>query len=277
LKSHQKADGDFHDHEELGRQTAFYAHAQATIAMCEAYALTSDPSLRQSAERAIKFLLSAQHPSDGGWRYQPQDGKSMGDLSVTGWGLMALNTARMANIEVPLEPFNRVSVFIDSVEIQSGARYKYLPSDPPGKSTRAMTAEGLLCRQWLGWPKTWPAMLDGVKTLIDPNDPPDWAPGKRNVYEWYYIAQTLHNLGGDDWKKWYGRIQYLIVEHQTKVGVRTAGKDVQGSWHPTNPRGSNEEYADKAGRLYLTALSLLILETPYRHTPLYEDETDQKQ
>lgn len=279
LKSVQKKDGDYHDHEELGRQTAFYSHAQATIAICEAYALTGDASLRESAERAIKFLLMSQHPSDGGWRYQPQDQKSMGDLSVTGWCLMALNTARMANIEVPLEPFNRVSVFIDSVEIQNGARYKYLPSDPPAKATAAMTAEGLLCRQWLGWPKGWPAMQDGVKSLREADAAPEWAPGRRNVYEWYYVAQTLHNLGGDDWKQWYGRVQYLLVEHQNKAGSRKAGEDILGSWNPhvllrgkDKVYGSSEEYADKAGRLYLTAFCLLILETPYRHTPVYEDE-----
>ncbi|MBT7667798.1 MAG: hypothetical protein HN608_23025, partial [Rhodospirillaceae bacterium] len=103
LRGIQKQDGDYHDHTELGRNTAFYAHSQATIAICEAYALTGDQELAASAERAIQFLLNSQHPLEGGWRYQPQEKDSMGDLSVTGWGLMALNTARMAGIEVPPE------------------------------------------------------------------------------------------------------------------------------------------------------------------------------
>lgn len=279
LKSIQKKDGDYHDHEELGRETAFYAHSQALIAICEAYALTGDPSLRESADRGLAFLLASQHPIDGGWRYQPQDRESMGDLSVTGWCLMAMNTARMANIEVPLEPFNRVSIFVDSVESQNGARYRYLPNYPASRATNAMTAEGLLCRQWLGWPKGWPAMLDGVKTLRNPDSAPEWAVGRRNVYEWYYAAQVLHNLGGDDWKQWYGRVQYLLVENQVKAGSRKAGEDIVGSWNPyVSQRGGDKQYgvkeeqAERAGRHYITALCLLILETPYRHTPIYDEE-----
>lgn len=55
-----------------------FMHSQATIAMCEAYALTGDASLKSSCERAVKFLLNSQHPKEGGWRYQPQSGESMG-------------------------------------------------------------------------------------------------------------------------------------------------------------------------------------------------------
>ncbi len=273
LKGIQKNDGDFHDHVELGRQTAFYAHAQATIAMCEAYALTKDESFKNSAQKGIEFLLNSQHPTNGGWRYQPQDGKSMGDLSVSGWCLMAMNTARIAEINVPPEPFGRVTVFLNTVESQNGGRYRYLPSDPAGKTSLAMTAEGLLCRQWLGWKKDNTALQDGVKYLLSSENLPVWAPGKRNVYEWYYMAQTLHNMGGDDWRGWFGQLQSEIVTHQEKAGGKPPN-DTRGSWTPrfqSGKFGSNEEYSEKAGRLYLTAMCLLILETPYRHTPIYED------
>lgn len=272
LKSIQKNDGDFHDHVELGRQTAFYAHAQATIVMCEAYAMSRDDTFKKAAEKGIEFLLNSQHPTNGGWRYQPQDSKSMGDLSVSGWCLMALNTARIADINVPSEPLGRMTAFLNTVETQNGARYRYLPSDPAGKIPLAMTAEGLLCRQWLGWKKDNPALQAGVKYLLAPENSAEWAPGKRNVYEWYYMAQTLHNMGGDDWRGWFGNLQGQIVAHQEKSGGK-APNDTRGSWSPKFPSGkygANEEYSDKAGRLYLTAMCLLILETPYRHTPIYE-------
>lgn len=271
LRGIQKPDGDYHDHTELGRQTAFYAHSQATIAICEAYALTGDQELAASADRAIEFLLSSQHPIEGGWRYQPQERDSMGDLSVTGWGLMALNTARMAGIDVPPEAFGRVSFFLDQVATRDGARYRYLPSDPPGKASRAMTACGLLGRQWLGWSKDDPAMVEGVDWLLRPEFAPQWTDGKRNVYEWYYVGQTLHNLGGDRFKRWFGTVQDLIVDHQQRRGSRKAPTDVAGSWNPLDPSGSVDEYANKAGRLYMTAMCLLVLETPVRHAPIYPD------
>ena len=59
-----------------------YAHGLATIAMCEAYGLTQDPNLRPYAQKAINFIVSAQHVSNGGWRYAPNQ---EGDTSVTGW------------------------------------------------------------------------------------------------------------------------------------------------------------------------------------------------
>ncbi len=278
LRGIQKPDGDYHDHTELGRQTAFYAHSHATIAICEAYALTGDQELAASAERAIQFLLTSQHPSEGGWRYQPQERDSMGDLSVTGWGLMALNTARMASIEVPPEAFGRVSFFLDQVALQEGALYRYLPSDPPGKVSRAMTACGLLGRQWLGWSRDDPAMSEGVEWLLRPEFAPQWSDGKRNVYEWYYVGQTLHNLGGDRFKRWFETVQNLIVENQKRRGSRKAPEDVVGSWSPVEPSGSPDEYANKAGRLYMTAMCLLVLETPVRHAPIYpEVQSDPEQ
>ncbi len=265
LKSIQKANGDFHDHEELGRQTAFYAHSQATIAMCEAFALSGDFSLKAPCERAVKFLLQSQHPQNGGWRYQPQTGDSMGDLSVTGWALMALHSARMAKIDVPFDNFERASLFLDSVSEQNGSRYKYQPHDPVEKVSPAMTAEGLLCRQWLGWPKDHPPQREAIEYLLSEENRPSWSPGRRNVYAWYYTAQALHNIGGPKWEAWYQHVSQLILSNQL-----AGGGEVGGSWHPNKPPGSNEEYASKGGRLYFTALCLLVLETPIRHAAIYE-------
>jgi hypothetical protein len=281
LRGIQKVDGDFLDDSELGRQVAYYVHSQATIVMCEAYAMTRDRDYRASAEKAVQFLIESQHPSAGGWRYQPQDKDSMGDLSVTSWAAMALHSARMADIEVPPEVFGKVAVFIDSVEAKnknvftSGSRYKYLPSDGPNSYSPGMTAAGLLARQWLGWAKDDIAMADGVRYLRNAKYKPEWT-SKRNVYEWYYTAQTLHNIGGPNWKEWYNQVQAVIVENQRRRGSRKTPTDVLGSWSPNDPYGSNEEYANKAGRLYMTAMCLLILETPYRHYPIYAPPAAEK-
>ncbi|MCR4412953.1 MAG: terpene cyclase/mutase family protein, partial [Thermoguttaceae bacterium] len=54
------------------RFAQFYAHAMATIALCEAYGMTGDRLLREPTQRAIGFILETQHPTLGGWRYAPQ-------------------------------------------------------------------------------------------------------------------------------------------------------------------------------------------------------------
>ncbi len=258
----QKPNGDFHDWDELGRQTAYYAHSQALIAICEAYAMTGDRKLIDPAERGIRFLLESQQPIEGGWKYQPQDEQSVGDLSVTGWALMALHTARVANLRVPSEPFQRGHKFLDLVQLEDGARYKYEPR-PGWDATYAMTGAGLLCRQYFGWTQKEPALGSGVDYLLSPPNEPVWTGGKRNVYSWYYTGQVLHNLNDDRFTEWYQRTATEILDHQFTGG----GRATRGSWSPI-PAGDPYEYGEKAGRLYLTVMCLLILETPYRHVSL---------
>ena len=264
LRSTQRANGDLFDIAEEGKDAHFYAHAQGTIVLCEALALTGDPALVEPATRAVEFLAAAQNPVRGGWKYRPLDATGIGDLSVTGWALMALHSARMAGIDVPPEAYLLASAFLDSVQEspREDAFYKYRPDWAAAPEQRwSMTAEGLLCRQWLGWPKEDPALIEGVQFLLSEQNAPTWDSGRRNLYAWYYTGQTLHNIGGDEWIEWFHRVQHEITSHQSR----------DGSWHPTNPRGAPLEYADLAGRLYLTVLAVLVLETPYRHAPIYRE------
>ncbi len=269
LIGRQKPDGDLFDSDEQGRSAHFYAHSQATIALCEALSLSGDESIRPAAEKATAFLVEAQNPRLGGWKYRPLDADGIGDLSVTGWALMALHTARIAQIDVPPETFLLASSFLDSaqIEIDDASRYRYRPDEPSQKEQLwSMSAEGLLCRQWLGWPRQNAAFTQGQAFLTSEVHTPVWEEGQRNVYAWYYTAQTLHNLGGDAWKDWYAHTQELLLKHQSSGGGKTGG-----SWHPTKPKGAFLEWSEGAGRLYFTVMCVLILETPYRHAPVYPD------
>lgn len=262
--------GDLHDlRQEEGRNGAFYAHAMATIALCEALALTQDNDLQKPAERAVKYLLDSQHPDNGGWKYRPISKQMVGDLSVTGWALMALHTARMAGIEIQHEDFVRASAFLDSVQVKGMARYKYEPTTPDNKATPALTAEALLCRQWLGWPKNFPELAQGVKYVTADEQLPAWSGGRRNVYAWYYTSQMMHNIGGDEWKRWNTAVRDVVVRSQVTGGSAKQSQDTRGSWNPVSPPGDPYEHSEKGGRLYMTALCILILETPYRHQPIY--------
>lgn len=254
--------GDFYDYDREGDAASFYSHGQATIALCEAYGMTQDQDLLQPILEGLTFIYEAQHPQTGGWKYRR---RSEGDLSVFGWQIMAMQTARMAGIDVPQEVLERAAKFLDLVQEQDGSRYRYELNETKSP-TPAMTAEGLLCRQYLGWPRDHPAMLSGVNYLLEPENLPSWASSRRNIYHWYYAAQVLHNLGGPEWEKFNDVLREELVKSQVKGG----GK-VGGSWHPSQPPGAIDENADKGGRLYVTCLCLLTLEVYYRHLPLYRD------
>ena len=49
-----------------------YSHGLATIALCEAYAMSLDRDLQYPAQAAINYIVYAQDDVTGGWRYRPQ-------------------------------------------------------------------------------------------------------------------------------------------------------------------------------------------------------------
>lgn len=224
-----------------------YTHAQCTIAICELYAMTEDSQLREHAQKAIEYCVKIQSP-EGGWRYVPgQDS----DTSVTGWFVMALQSARMAKLEVPSETLVRVGAFLDTVASSAGSRYSYVPGQG---ATPPMTAEALLCRQYLGWKRDSKKLLRGVDYVAA--NPVDWQ--KRNVYYWYYATQVMHHLGGEHWVDWNRVMRQTLPEKQLRKGRE------RGSWDP-----ANDQWGTAAGRLYVTCLSTYMLEVYYRHLPLY--------
>src|SRR5207302_580897 len=96
-------------------------HGLATIAICEAYGLSQDPALKKSAQMAVNYLLAAQHDA-GGWRYNPREA---GDLSVAGWQIMALKSAKMAGLTVPEVAFNKAIRFVDAMNDKNTEGYGY--------------------------------------------------------------------------------------------------------------------------------------------------------
>jgi hypothetical protein len=249
LLNEQRGNGDLRGRG-IGRM---YAHGLATITLCEAYALTGDPDLRHPAQQAINFIVNAQH-SAGGWRYSPGEA---GDTSVVGWQLMALRSGQMAGLDVPQHCFGQADRFLDSVQSgRLGGLYAYQRGRP---ATPAMTAEGLLCRQYIGWSQHHPGLLEGADYLLDEHLPNKNRP---NIYYWYYATQMFHHLGGQRWERWNLAMREALIELQEKDGHE------RGSWAPQGGAiGTHDTRA--GGRIYMTALAICTLEVYYRHLPLY--------
>ncbi len=236
-----------------------YTHALATIAICELYGMTHDSLLREPCEKAIKYLVTVQ-ASEGGWRYRPG---FESDMSVTGWCVMALQSARAAKLDVPNEALRNVSRFLDSVKSDEYA-YSYLPRDPP---TYSMTAEGLLSRQLLGMKRNDPALAAGIGVLLRSDDL-TWEKGEsgtHSVYGWYYATQVLHHYGDKQWEQWNNKMRVVLPANQIKNGPE------KGSWPP-----ENDFYGSQAGRLYQTCLCTYMLEVYWRHMPIYKEVYEPK-
>lgn len=225
-----------------------YAQAQATIALCELYGMTKDSWLRPRAELAISFAEQAQS-SQGGWRYEPN---SDSDTSVTGWFVMALKSAESAGLEIRDSSLRDVHRYLDSAQSYDGAAYSYQPRGAPSP---AMTAEGLLCRQYLGWERSHSPMVRGAEALA--TDYP-FNLNDQDVYYWYYATQMLHHFGGEPWSAWNNVMRAELPSIQVKSGRE------RGSWSP-----QGDAYGSY-GRLYTTCLSIYCMEVYYRHLPLYQ-------
>jgi hypothetical protein len=228
-----------------------YAHGLASIALCEAYAMTKDESLQEAAQKAVDFISFAQDPVGGGWRYKPRE---KGDTSVVGWQLMALKSGHMADLRVPALTVHRASLFLDSVESDSGAAYGY---NAPKAGTEATTAIGLLSRMYLGWKKDSPALQRGVKFLSR------HGPSGANMYYNYYATQVMRHWEGEEWNNWNRQMRDQLVHAQAKQGHE------DGSWFS----GTGDNGAGPGGRLYCTAMATMILEVYYRHLPIYRAQS----
>lgn len=259
LLKQQDASGSFF---QFGNYThRFYTHGMCSIAICELYGMTKDSRYRAPAQLAIDYCLKTQS-RQGGWRYNPN---SDSDVSVTGWIVMALQSARMAGLKVPEENLERVGRFLNTAADPHGPGYRYQAQ--PGESVRlSMTAEAILMREYLGWKKNDPRLVTGINFITSPQNLIDYK-HNRNVYYWYYATQAAWHFQGEPWKRWNAVMRKVMPERQISRGPE------KGSW---NPRGSGDEeddqFAGAGGRLYVTCLSIYMLEVYYRHMPLYSHD-----
>jgi hypothetical protein len=72
-----------------------------------------------------------------------------------------------------------------------------------------------------------------------------------------------------DWERWNLHVREGLIEMQVKQEGCA-----QGSWDPDIP--APDRWGQRAGRLYVTSLSILTLEVYYRYLPLYRGYDDEQ-
>jgi hypothetical protein len=247
LLSQQKENGS------LG--ATMYEQAIATIALCEAFGRVPDERVGLAARKAVMYLEKAVNRDDG-WRYHPNS--PLSDVSVTGWVIQALKTARLAQIQLDRTVYSRALVFLDSLtdrgagpESNGGVGYTFVPEQNYGAGMPAMTCAGMVIRQFSGVGVKTPILIKGAE--LTRRTPPSW--GAKDFYLWYYATYAMHNMGEENRIWWNRRIRDVLVEHQCRDG------DKAGSWDPDGDR-----WASHGGRVYTTALGALCLEVYYRYS-----------
>lgn len=227
------------------QEGTMYAQGLATLALCEAYAMNGDPLLKEAAQDAIDFICHAQN-EEGGWRYFPGQ---RGDMTVTGWQLMALKSGQMAKLDVPPEAIVRAIGFLNRVQSDDGAYYGYMGPDRSPTSTSI----GLLMRMYTGWSRHDERLERGAAYVAQTG------PSRHDLYFNYYATQLLHHHESPYWDAWNQQLRQRLIETQATEGAE------RGSWYFSDPHGT------PGGRHYSTAMAIMILEVYYRYMPLYTE------
>ena len=226
------------------------------LALSEGYALTQSPALREPLERAVRAIVQEQSAAKdksqdvGGWRYRPFSTDS--DVSVSGWMILALKSAKAAGLDVPQEVCDKAAQFLWNMYDTKNPGFGY---QTPERSP-SMTGIGVLCQQFLGNGKD-PRIQGALDYLREQKVEWNKTRGDYVLYGWYYITQAMFQGGGPYWQDWNREIRDTMVRNQ----------QVDGRWMPP-PNSTVETRELAATPAYSTALGALILEVYYRYLPI---------
>jgi hypothetical protein len=273
LIENQSADGGLYVPSDKKSNGAcrLYSHGIAALAITEAYGMTQDVRLKEPAQKALDYIMSSQDETKGGWRYFDTPGMKSSDTSVSGWMMMALQSGRLAGLDVKSKTFDGIDNWLDvAVTAENESQFRYNPYAVNSKGvsriqgrkpTPSMTSVGLLMRIYSGWKPGDPRLLAGADYLLNQQLPSDSTPILRDTYYWYYATQVLKYAGGERWERWNQQLRPLLIRSQVKTG------DLAGSWNPYRP--VPDRWGSFGGRLYVTTMNLLSLEVRHRMLPLY--------
>ncbi|MEZ6126194.1 MAG: prenyltransferase/squalene oxidase repeat-containing protein [Planctomycetaceae bacterium] len=252
-------------------QTVTYNHAIAGLMLGEVYGMTSgdtaariENAIRQALiyHREVQTRQKSTEADIGGWRYgYPESPNASSDMSVTGWALMFLRSARNAEFNVPKQYFDEGLDFVERCyESDIGShdkgvfRYRPLASDPGGNPqiTLANTASAMLTLM-LGGRHDHESIVPAVEWFRSRPYPRPWQDNYFYLAS-YYSAQAMAQVGGDTWNQIYPQIARNLIQEQTE----------EGHW----PTGSGTERG--FGTTYSTSLAVLALTPAYQLLPIYQ-------
>ncbi len=238
-----------------------YSHGISTLMLCQVSGMVDQQrqkKLDEALPRAVRLILTAQQVRKsaaykGGWRYQPHSRDS--DMSLTGWALMSLRSARNNGSQVPKKAIEDAVGFVLRCQVRKGSKagkggvgFTYQPGGAPGL---ARTGVAVLCLELCGRHRSKEALQGG-----------EWILAHRSrrygagyfYYGLYYCSQSMFQLGGKYWQQFAPYMYEMMLKFQRK----------DGSW----PQGSGGEAA--GGPCYSTAMGVLALAVSYRQLPIYQ-------
>jgi hypothetical protein len=255
---------------EIG-ETASYNHAISALAMSELYGSLEGnraEQMRSAVAKALTASLDMQRwPKDqskdrGGWRYLNDVSGMDSDLSITGWELKFLRSARNAGFDVPKAAIDDAVAYIQRTYSKRYGTFVYAADNNSDLRSRGMAGAGILALAHAGLHNAEEAQQAGQWILQ--NDFADYnqiQPFTRTFsidryhYSLFMCCQGMYQLGGAYWERFFPDVVATLLAHQ----------EADGSW-PAESHFNDAQF----GNAYTTALVLLTLGAPNDLLPIYQ-------
>ncbi|MCA8926405.1 MAG: hypothetical protein KDD82_31645 [Planctomycetes bacterium] len=241
-----------------------YEQALITLALAEC-SLAGYAQAKPLCLEGVRYLLAAQitperteaygplpedDPNCGGWRYEPN--ARAGDLSVSGWCLIALFAADVAGVEAPglQRGVTRALGFVERCGRPTGFAY-----DTRGKPS-SVIQQGIGALSGLLFDQRSSALASSLE-LLDLHQcagtQSGW--GKDSpFYYWYYATRVHYLRGGAAWRTW----------RTLTLRQLTARQNADGSWASIRDEA-------RVGSRFATGLAVVVLRLCLGEAPAYLD------
>lgn len=227
-----------------GNQLAI-SHAVSTWAICDGYSLTLIPFLQSNGDEGLRIVIKGQRPS-GLWDefYRMDDGQD--DMEASIWQVLALQSGKRAG--------SQLDGLQNCLDKAAAGMEKALDTNLDTGTKAGLVFGMQLCGQ-----TSKPVVQNAITNLFALTS--DWnAPSFNDpIFRWYLITEAIFQNGGKPWGVWNRQFAPMLVNHQVKQ--ERSGGVTLGYW---DSPGKQERF----GRVYSTALSLLMLEIYYQFNSL---------
>lgn len=243
----------------------------ATLCFAEAEAMDRKGRWREAVDGGVGALLERRQ-KDGAWGYAAP-WRPGSDTPYSALCVQALVAARDAGATLPDDLGSGVDTWLGTLEVDekgrvaylvNGRQYGYTPTTTNAHltaATRALLGVGLESPAQRAsmalLAKKRPAWKISFRKAEVRGQEIDVQVGHLSMYQWWYGTIACHQAGGSTWTGWWGKLRGALVGHQRDDGCAA------GSWDPV---GEYERLT--GGRVFATALGVLMLQEPYRHLRL---------
>ena len=250
-------------------KTVAYNHAISSLLLSEIYGMTGEEGLvdRSLIQRSLDVSLEMHKwPKDrevdrGGWRYPLKTPIAESDLSITGWQVMFLRSAKNAGFSVPSKPIDEATEYVLRCFRPDYGTFNYYIRGKDDRRSRGMAGAGILALAHAGMHHRKEAIIAGDWILKNGfqryNDRQTFEQTRwfNDCYHYgvFFCSQAMYQLGGEHWKSFFPKTSDVLIKNQQR----------NGSWNKCN--SSAHQY----GKCYSSALTILALSAPNQLLPVF--------